>query len=303
MNVINMAKLRTGVARLVCFLVIAGAVPLLAQGKRDLTPEQLSELTLGTPEQQRKPFPPHKIIGNVYSISTEKQGSFLIATPDGLILVNTNFEEAVPGLRDSVEKLGFHFDDIKIILGSHAHGDHMEGDALVKDLTRAQVMAMEQDIPALERMRPGGKTHPIDRVLHDRDTVSLGGTTLVAHLTPGHTAGNTTWTLQAQEGGRSYNVVILGGMGVTANAPLVTGAGPTQLAKDYIASFAFLRSLPCDVPLGSHTSMYNMADKYARIGKGPNPYIDHEGYLEELDAREKVFKLRMAEQGKKEIKN
>jgi metallo-beta-lactamase class B len=296
-------NVRTRVGGLVCLVAVVGIVPLLAQGKRDLTPEQLSELTLGTPEQQRKPFPPHKIIGNVYSISTEKQGSFLIATPDGLILVNTNFEEAVPGLRDSVEKLGFRFDDIKIILGSHAHGDHMEGDALVKDLTRAQVMAMEQDIPALERMRPNGKTHPIDRVLHDRDTVTLGGTTLVAHLTPGHTAGNTTWTLQAQEGGRSYNVVILGGMGVTANAPLVNAAGPTQLAKDYIASFAFLRSLPCDVPLGSHTSMYNMADKYARIGKGPNPYIDPEGYLEELDAREKVFKIRMAEQGNKGIKN
>ena len=302
MNVITLTNLCTRVARVACFVAVVGAVPLLAQGKRDLTPEQLSELTLGTPEQQRTPFPPHKIIGNVYSISTEKQGSFLIATTDGLILVNTNFEVAVPGLRDSVEKLGFRFDDVKIVLGSHAHGDHMEGDALVKDLTRAQVMAMEQDVPALERMRPGGKTHPIDRVLHDRDTVTLGATTLVAHLTPGHTAGNTTWTLQAQEGGRSYNVVILGGMGVTANAPLVAAAGPTQLAKDYIASFAFLRSLPCDVPLGSHTSMYNMADKYARIGKGPNPYIDPGGYLEELDAREKVFKIRMAEQGKTEIK-
>jgi metallo-beta-lactamase class B len=289
------------VARLACLLVFC-TVPLAAQGKRDLTPEQLSELTLGTAAQQRTPFPPHKIIGNIYSISTEKQGSFLITTPDGHILVNTNFEEAVPGLRDSVEKLGFRFDDIKIILGSHAHGDHMEGDALVKDLTQAQVMAMEQDVPALQRMRPGGKTHPIDRVLHDGDTVTLGGTTLVAHLTPGHTAGNTTWTLQAQEGGRSYDVVILGGMGVTANAPLVTAAGPTQLAKDYLASFAFLRSLHCDVPLGSHTAMYNMAEKYARLGKGPNPYIDPDGYVEELDARQNVLTMRMAEQARESKK-
>ena len=290
--------LRCLLVALLALLVSSAAPPAYAQSKRTMTPEELSRLTLGTPEQQRKAFPPHKITGNIYYVGTEIQAAFLVTTPAGHILINTNFEVAVPGLRDSVEKLGFRFDDIKIILGSHAHGDHMEGDALVKDLTRAQVMAMEQDIPALERMRPGGKTHPIDRVLHDRDTVTLGGTTLVAHLTPGHTAGNTTWTLQAQEGGRSYNVVILGGMGVTANAPLVAAAGPTQLAKDYIASFAFLRSLPCDVPLGSHTSMYNMADKYARIGKGPNPYIDPEGYLEELDAREKVFKIRMAEQGK-----
>jgi metallo-beta-lactamase class B len=284
-----------GVTYVCAVLLLA---PLAAQGKRDLTPEQLSRLTLGTPEQQRTAFPPHKIIGNVYSVGTEMQGAFLITTPEGHILVNTNFEEAVPGLRASVEKLGFRFDDIKIVLGSHAHADHMEGDALVKDLTGAQVMAMEQDVPALERMRPGGKAHPIDRVLHDKDEVRLGGTTLIAHLTPGHTAGNTTWTMRADEGGRSYDVVILGGMGVTANAPLATAAGPTDLARAYMASFAFLRSLHCDVPLGSHTSMYNMTAKYARLGQGPNPYIDPESYLEELDAREQVFKLRLAQQTK-----
>jgi metallo-beta-lactamase class B len=159
-------------------------------------------------------------------------------------------------------------------------------------------MVMEQDVPALERMRPGGKPHPIDRVLHDGDEVSLGGTTLVAHLTAGHTAGDTTWTMRAEEAGRSYSVVILGGMGVTANAALVERGVLTPLAQDYIRSFKFLRSIPCDVPLGSHTSMYNMTDKYPRLGKGPNPYIDPAGYLEELDARERVFNLRLEEQKK-----
>ena len=207
----------------------------------------------------------------------------------------------MPLLREAVEKLGFRFADIKIVLGSHAHGDHMEGDALVKTLTSASVMAMEQDVPALERMRPGGKPHPIDRVLHDGEEVSLGGTTLVAHLTAGHTAGDTTWTMRAEEAGRSYSVVILGGMGVTANAALVERGVLTPLAQDYIRSFKFLRSIPCDVPLGSHASMFNMADKYARLGKeprGPNPFIDREGYFEELDARERVFNLRLAEQKK-----
>jgi metallo-beta-lactamase class B len=289
-------------ARFVCLLAVLGAAPcpVYAQSKRDLTPDQLSQLTLGTPEQQRRAFPPHKIIGNIYSVGTEIQGSFLITTPDGHILINTNFEQAVPGLRQSVEKLGFRFDDIKIVLGSHAHGDHMEGDALVKDLTGATVMAMAEDVPALERMKPNGKTHPIDRVLHDQDHVTLGGTTLVAHLTPGHTAGNTTWTLTVAEDGRSYDVVILGGMGVTANAPLATAAGPTELARQYQASFAFLRSIHCDVPLGSHTSMYNLAEKYPRLGKGPNPYVDPDGYVEELDARERVFNIRLAEARKKQ---
>jgi metallo-beta-lactamase class B len=174
----------------------------------------------------------------------------------------------------------------------------MEGDARVKELTGARVMAMQQDVAALERMRPGGKAHPIDRVLHDGDEVTLGGTTLVARHTPGHTSGNTTWLTKAQDGGRSYDVVILGGMGVTGNAPLVGSAGLTPLAQDYSRSFKLLRSLPCDVPLGSHTSMYNLTQKYARVGKGPNPYIDPEAYVEELDARERVFNLRVEAQKK-----
>jgi metallo-beta-lactamase class B len=277
---------------------LCAAAPLHAQNKRTMTPDELSRQTLGTPEQQRKAFPPHKIIDNIYYVGTEIQAAFLVTTPDGHILINTNFEETVPILRESVEKLGFKFADIKIVLGSHAHGDHMEGDALVKQLTSAQVMAMEQDVPALERMRPGGKPHPIDRVLHDGDEVKLGGTTLVAHLTPGHTAGDTTWTMRAQEGGKAYSVVILGGMGVTQNAPLATPAGLTPLAQDYIRSFKLLRSMPCDVPLGSHASMFNMTAKYGRLGKGVNPYIDPDGYLEELDARERVFNLRLDEQKK-----
>ena len=122
-----------------------------------------------------KPFPAHKVIGNVYYVGSEQLASFLITTPDGHILVNSSFETTVPVIRAAVEKLGFKFTDIKILVGSHAHGDHMEGDALVKELTKAQVMAMEQDVPALRNMRPGGKEHPIDRVLHDGDEVKLGG--------------------------------------------------------------------------------------------------------------------------------
>src|SRR5579862_3926196 len=111
-----------------------------------------------------KPFPPHKVIGNVYFVGSVNLGSYLITTPDGHILVNTDFEETVPVIRSGVAKLGFKFTDIKIILGSHAHGDHMEADAMVKQLTGGRVMAMEQDIPALKKIMPGGKKHPVDRV-------------------------------------------------------------------------------------------------------------------------------------------
>ena len=150
--------------------------------------------------QDRVAFPAHTIIGNLHYVGTVTLNSFLITTPQGHILINTNFEETVPLLRASVEKLGFKMTDIKIILGSHAHGDHMQGDAMVKELTGgATVMAMEQDVAALKAMKaPSGKPHPIDRVLKDGEQVTLGGTTLTAHLTPGHTRGCTTWTMRCR---------------------------------------------------------------------------------------------------------
>ena len=157
-----------------------------------------------------KPFPAHKVIGKVYFVGSEQLGSFLIATPDGNILINSDYEETVPVIRAAVEKLGFKFTDIKILLNSHAHPDHTSGDAMVKELTAAKVIAMAEDVPALQNIKPKGKMHPIDQVIHDGDTVALGGTTLVAHLTPGHTKGCTTWTLKTQENGKTYDVVIAG---------------------------------------------------------------------------------------------
>ena len=247
-----------------------------------------------------KPFPPHKVIGNVYYVGSEQLASFLIATPDGHVLVNSSFETTVPVIRAAVEKLGFRFADIKIVVGSHAHGDHMEGDALVKELTGAQVMAMEQDVPALRDMRPGGKPHPIDRVLHDGDEVKLGGSTLVARLTAGHTKGCTTWTLRVQDGGHAYNVAILGSIGVNPGYVLVNNKDYPQIADDYVRSFKTLKALPVDVFLGAHGSFYGLADKYARLEKagGPNPFIDPEGYRAHLDRQEKSFNDRLAEQKK-----
>ena len=250
-------------------------------------------------EAFNKPFPAYKVIGNIYFVGTDDLGSFLITTPDGNILINSDFDDTVPQIRASVEKLGFKFTDIKILLGSHAHGDHMDGDARVKELTGAQVMVMEQDVPAISRMTPGNKPHPIDRVLHDGDEVKLGGTTLVAHLTPGHTKGCTTWTLKAQENGKSYNVVILGSIGVNPGYVLVGNKDYPQIADDYVRGFKVLRSLPCDVFLGSHGRFYGMQEKYAKLQKGgPNPFIDPAGYKAHLDLQEMNFRAKLEEQQK-----
>jgi metallo-beta-lactamase class B len=274
------------------------ALTAQAPPRKVWTQEEMLKRNLGTKEDQLTPFPPHKIIGNVYYVGTRSLGSFLVTSPEGHILVNTNYEAGVSGIKDSVEKLGFTFADIKIVLGSHAHPDHMEGDALVKQMTGAEVMAMAEDVPALERMRPGDKPHPIDRTLRDGDRVSLGGSTLVARLTPGHTRGCTTWTMAVQENGRSYNVVIIGSMGSNPGFQFVNNPTNPSIADEYRQGFKVLRSLKADVPLASHPAMYNLAEKHARIGKGPNPFIDPAGYTAELDIVEDLFLRVLAEQQK-----
>ena len=275
------------------------ASPLRAQAPKVWTPQELFTRNIGTREQQDRAFPPHKMIGNIYYVGTETLAAFLIATPQGHLLVNSMYERNWPVIQNSIEQLGFKPADIKIVLGSHAHADHMEADALVKEATGAQVMAMAEDVPALQAMRPGGKAHPIDRVLHDGDTVTLGGTTLVAHLTPGHTKGCTTWTMKAQDAGRSYDVVIIGSMGVNPGTRLVGNANNPAIAEEYIQGFKVMRSLKVDVPLGSHPGMYNMADKHAKLAAGgANAYIDPKGYTAEIDLVEGTFKAVLEEQRK-----
>ena len=244
---------------------------------------------VGSAEQQRAQFPPHRIAGNLYYVGSESLASFLIATPEGHILINTNWEDSVEILRASVEDLGFNFEDIGIILGSHAHGDHMQGDALVKEMTGASVMAMADDIPGLLRIQPGGKPHPVDRILEDGDEVMLGGSTLVARLTPGHTPGCTTWTMTVEEGDETYNVVIVGSMGSNPGFQFVNNTSNPTIVDQYKKGFSVLSSLSVDIPLASHPAMYNMADKYERLGQSPNPYIDPEGYRAEIEAVETLF--------------
>ncbi len=256
--------------------------------------EVLSRNINGERAQQDRPIA-HKVIGNIYYVGTETLSSWLITTPQGHILINSTFERDVPVVKSSVEKLGFSFKDIKILLTSHGHIDHVEGDAMVKELTGAQVMVMDEDVVVEQKITPGGKAHPIDKVLHHLDEVALGGTTLVAHLTPAHTPGCTTWTMRTDEGGKTYNVVMLGcGLGT---GRLVDENGKvTKEVDQYIASFRYLRSLPCDVFLAAHGPQYNLMAKYANVGKTPNPFIDPEGYKTELDNWERFFIAQLSEQ-------
>jgi metallo-beta-lactamase class B len=249
--------------------------------------------------QDRVAFPSHKVIGNVYSVGTGTLNSFLFTTPQGHILVNTNFEETVPLLKEAVEKAGFKMTDIKMILGSHAHQDHMQANAMVKEMTGgAQVVVMEQDVMAYKALKaPSGKAQPLDRTIKDGETVTLGGTTLTAHLTPGHTRGCTTWTATVPEGGRNYSVLIACG-GLQEDARLVNNKNYPEIADHFAQAIKKYKTFKPDVFLASHAWFYDPAGKYARLQKGatPNPYIDPAGYQAWVANMEKNWNSLMAEQ-------
>src|SRR6185503_18083175 len=247
--------------------------------------------------QDKVAFPAHTISGNLHYVGTATLNSYLFTTPQGHVLINTNYEDTVPLLRASVEKLGFTLTDIKIVLGSHAHPDHQQADAMLKEISGgASVMAMEQDIPALKAMKaPSGKAYPADRVLKDGEQVSLGGTTLTAHLTPGHTRGCTTWTTDVTDRGRTYKVLIACG-GLQENARLVNNTSYPEIAEDFARSIKTFRSLPADVFLGAHSWFFDLAGKHKRLGSGTNPYIDPAGYKAWVDNMEKTYNATLTEQ-------
>jgi metallo-beta-lactamase class B len=293
---------KTGLLLITLAALASGATCALAQGSgmpnhptvtvdgQAYTPLSIVTGNMGTAAEQEEQFPPHHIIGNIYYVGTKTLSSFLIVTPQGNILMDTTYERNVPTIAKSVAQLGFKFSGIKIILGNHAHGDHMEGDALAKQMTGAKVVVMAEDVPALAHIEPGGKPHPIDQVITDGDTVALGGTMLTAHLTAGHTHGCTTWTTTAMENGKSYSVVF----GCSLRSPSVISP---EVAAEFTHAFPAARALPCDVQLGDHGREYDMQGKYAKLKAGaPNPFIDKASCTKEIDIEEAMFHAIMKEQ-------
>jgi len=261
----------------------------------------------GSPDWS-EPFPAHRMIGNIYYVGSRGLASYLITTPAGHILINSNLKTSVQLIRENIEKLGFHFADVKVLLISHAHFDHDAGSAQIKKLTDAKYMVMDGDVSVVES---GGKTdfqygddatllYPptkVDRVLHDGDEVKLGDTVLTAHKTAGHTRGCTTWSLRVSEARKSYDVVIVGSPNVNPGYKLVNNARYPEIADDYAHGFRVLKSLPCDIFLGAHGSYFGMEAKNARLNAGgPNPYIDSAGYKNYVAEREQAFLAELQKQ-------
>ncbi len=253
------------------------------------------------------PFPPHRIADHLYYVGSKGLASYLVTTSQGDILINASFERTVPIIRANVEKLGFRFTGIKILLTSHAHADHAAGSALVKELTGAKVYVMRGDEQIIENGGRGQYLYKetwrpckVDRVLNDGDTVTLGGITLNAHLTPGHTRGCTTWTMRATDHGKTYNVVIVGSPNANPGYRLVNNPEYPEIADDFARTFRVLKSISCDIFLGAHGSYYDMEAKYSRLksGSSANPFVDPEGYRRYVADREKAYLETLRQQQK-----
>ena len=257
------------------------------------------------------PVAPFRIADNLYYVGSRDLAAYLLVTPAGDVLINSNLESSPPQIKRSVEQLGFRFTDIKILLIGHAHFDHAAGSAGVKRLTGAKYMVMDGDVPVVES---GGATdfaygrdgthYPpakVDRVLHDGDEVRLGGAVLVAHKTPGHTRGCTTWTTRVTDKGKTYNAVIVGSWSVNPGYRLVDKPGrPASypgIAADYEKTFAVLKSLPCDIFLGAHGIYFDMLEKLQRAnGSGNNVWVDPAGYRAAVAEREQAFAAELKRQ-------
>jgi len=254
------------------------------------------------------PFPPFKIAGNLYYVGSRDLASFLVTTPSGHILINSNLATSPRQIRAAVEKLGFQWHDVKILLISHAHYDHCAGSAAILHETGAKYMVMDADVSDVES---GGQKNfhfahdktffyspaKVDRILHDGDKVELGGTTLIAHKTAGHTKGCTTWTMKLTENGRTLDAVIVGSPNILSGYNLINDPGYPKMAADFEQQFKTLKSLPCDIFLGAHGAYFNLLEKAPRLKPGgANPFIDPAGYRAFVADHEQSFRAELAKQ-------
>lgn len=253
------------------------------------------------------PVEPFQIAGNIYYVGAKDLTAYLVTTPKGHILLDSGELKMVPQITANIVRLGFKVEDVKFILNTHAHYDHAAGIAELRRITKAKFLASEADTPLLQR---GGKGDPNfgdqfkfegltpDETFRDGKAVSLGGVKMKANVTAGHTKGCTSWTTNVKDAGKKLNVIFV----CSVSSPgysLVNNAGHPTIVEDYRKSFAFFKKFDADIFLGSHAGFFDLEDKREKIGKGPNPFIDREGYRTYITNSEKAFEAKLKEQMEK----
>ncbi len=255
-----------------------------------------------------QPVKPFRIAANIYYVGTNDLACYLITSPAGHILLDSGEQNSPPLVKASIQALGFKLNDIKIIITSHAHFDHVGGLADMKEATGAQLFVSVADTPVIESggtksFFPLGDYKPVkvDRSLKDGETIELGGNRLTPHFTPGHTEGNTAWTMKVNDGAKELDVVFVASMSINPGVHMVNFKQWPGIADAYAQSFKTLRTLHCDIFLGPHAGFFNMADKAALLNSNPkvNPFIDPEGYKKYLDRLETAYKEQLQSESKK----
>jgi metallo-beta-lactamase class B len=252
---------------------------------------------------------PVHIIDNIYYVGTVDLASYLITTPAGHILIDTGMAQSAEAIGAGISALGFKVRDVRVLLTTQAHFDHVGAFARMKAMTGARVLVSAGDAPLVEG---GGKGDylfgpdyyfaptKVDGIVKDGESVRLGGVQLTPHLTPGHTPGDTTWTMKAKdEHGVVRTVVFAGSTTVNPGTKLVGNGQYPSIADDYRRSFAVLKNLPCDVFLAAHASAFGGPAKMARARAGatPNPFIDPDGYTQAIARSERAFLAELDKQG------
>lgn len=246
------------------------------------------------PETWSNDYEPFRIAGNLYYVGTEDLASYLITTSEGHILINTGIASSTATIRKHVEALGFRFADIKILLTTHAHYDHVGAMAEIKKLTGARLMANKHDAPLLA---DGGKSDyvfggdtssfepvRVDKQLDKQSVVTLGKTEITALHHPGHTKGATSFLLTVRDSNRSYRVLIANMPSIVFDEKFSELRTYPNAASDYAYTFQSLRSVQFDIWLASHASQFGLQDKHP-VGAPYNPmaFSSKEDFHKRLD--------------------
>ena len=246
-----------------------------------------------------RPFPGHRVIGNLYAVGTYDLGVFLITSDEGHILINTALEDSIPLIRRNIESVGFRFEDIKILLQMQAHWDHTAALAEIKQMTDAQMWATEDDAPALE---DGGFSDPhfggrvsfkpvkVDKIIKDGEVIELGDIRLTVIDTPGHTAGSSSYAMTVYEGGRDYSVVIANMGTINQGKKLVVDPTYPGVAEDFAKTFRRQKAMQIDVWVAAHGGQYGLHDKY-RPGQAysPDTFVDPDGFRAAVERLEGLY--------------
>lgn len=255
-------------------------------------------------EAWTRPFPGHRVIGNLYAVGTYDLAVFLITSDEGHILINTGVEDSTAQIRENIESLGFRLEDVEILLQMQSHWDHTAALAEIKEITGAEMWATAADAPVLE---DGGFSDPhfggresftpvsVDKIIADGDLIELGTTRLTVIETPGHTAGSSSYAMQVSEGGRDYNVVIANMGTINPGKQLVVDPTYPGVADDFAETFRKQKAWDVDVWVAAHGSQYGLHGKYeAGQDYSPDTFVDPDGFLAAVERLEGLYREQLA---------